>query len=70
MKIDRVIVKENMTQSESSFWWRKKEVVCKAPAPKPGELCPTCDEGLLSYDGLFVLICSHCGKAAESGAFT
>ncbi|MBE2222727.1 MAG: hypothetical protein IAF02_14375 [Anaerolineae bacterium] len=70
MKTDRPVVNEYMTQLQPSYWWRKKEVACTASAPKPGDRCPTCDEGKLAYDGLFVLACSHCGKAAESGAFT
>jgi uncharacterized protein (DUF983 family) len=70
MKTDGAIVKETMTQSQPSFWWRKQETACTAPTPKPGDCCPSCGEGKLAYDGLFVLICSHCGEVAESGGFT
>jgi ribosomal protein L37AE/L43A len=71
MNSSGAIVKEGMKRSQKSYWWRQKEAsACATPPPKPGNCCPTCGEGILAYDGLFVLTCSHCGKAAESGAFT
>ncbi|MCA9921937.1 MAG: hypothetical protein KC419_19700 [Anaerolineales bacterium] len=52
-------------------WWQQTGVsTCTAPQPRPGDKCPACENGILAYDGLFVLTCSNCGKAAEAGAFT
>ena len=69
MKTEGAIVKEDVPQS--SFWWRQKEdAACTAHPPKAGDVCAACDRGILVYDGLFVLACTHCGKTAESGAFT
>ncbi|PID85257.1 MAG: hypothetical protein CSB13_08955 [Chloroflexi bacterium] len=59
-----------MAQQAATYWWRKKKRTCHNPTPKPGEPCPNCTEGILAYDGLFVLTCARCGKAAENGAFT
>lgn len=71
MKTDGAVVKESMKQPPKNYWWRQTgAAACAAPAPKPGDCCPTCGEGVLAYDGLFVLSCTTCGKAAESGAFT
>ena len=59
------------TQNDSTFWWKSDgQASCHAKPPKPGDVCPECGEGLLAYDGLFVLTCEKCGKAAEAGAFT
>ncbi|MCB9418341.1 MAG: hypothetical protein H6667_00935 [Ardenticatenaceae bacterium] len=57
------------TQADS-YWWRQKSSRCNAPAPKPGDLCPNCGQGVLDYDSLFLLTCNQCGQVAESGAFT
>jgi hypothetical protein len=71
MNTDGAIVKEAVTAKQLIPWWRSKgPASCTAPLPKPGDRCPTCHSGTLAYDGLFVLCCSYCGKAAESGAFT
>ena len=58
-------------QNDSTFWWKSTDQnACDTKSPKPGDLCTECEEGLLAYDGLFVLTCEKCGKAAEAGAFT
>lgn len=51
------------------YWWRQVQP-CQSPTPKPGDPCPTCRQGILAYDTLFLLTCPACGQAAESGAFT
>jgi len=65
---------QNAAESQSpkpTYWWRKPDALpCQASAPKPGDVCPACGQGRLAYDGLFILTCSVCGEAAESGAFT
>ncbi|MBK7177700.1 MAG: hypothetical protein IPH82_11030 [Chloroflexi bacterium] len=56
---------------QATVWWRKPDALpCQSRPPKPGDVCPTCGNGRLAYDGLFILACSACGEAAESGAFT
>ncbi|MCA9970692.1 MAG: hypothetical protein KC425_10780 [Anaerolineales bacterium] len=63
------------------YWWQQAAAtaavaetavsdVCLLRPPRPGDACPFCAEGALAYDGLFVLSCRRCGKAAESGCFT
>jgi len=54
------------------YWWKAKAEpeageVC-AIRPRPGYLCPECGEGILAYNGLFVLTCPACAYVAESGA--
>ncbi|MEZ4643756.1 MAG: hypothetical protein R3E31_13670 [Chloroflexota bacterium] len=44
--------------------------VCLLTTPKPGDTCPTCNQGKLAYDGLFILTCEQCGYIAESGCFS
>ncbi len=44
--------------------------VCLLTSPKPGDDCPTCNQGKLVYDGLFILTCDRCGYVAESGCFS
>jgi hypothetical protein len=29
-------------------------------APEPGEICPTCNVGVLEYDGMLNLVCTEC----------
>jgi uncharacterized protein (DUF983 family) len=54
------------------YWWREKEASANTCTIRhqPGQKCPSCAEGKLAYDGLFILTCSACGYIAESGAFT
>ncbi|HIP70224.1 MAG TPA: hypothetical protein EYH05_02370 [Anaerolineae bacterium] len=57
---------------KSAPWWRTEEsakAVCQIPV-KPGQICPNCGEGILAYDGLFLLTCPACGYVAEGGVFT
>ncbi len=57
---------------KSAPWWRAEEpakTVCQIPV-KPGQICPNCGEGILAYDGLFLLTCPVCGHVAEGGVFT
>jgi len=54
------------------YWWKKdgaEQQSCELQ-PRPGHTCPICGKGVLAYDGLFVLVCDHCGYVAESGAFS
>jgi hypothetical protein len=66
------LVQNTKQTEEKRFWWREE----KAPKNscviryQPGHLCPDCREGILAYDGLFMLTCPACGYVAESGAFT
>jgi ribosomal protein L37AE/L43A len=57
-----------------AFWWKTKKTDAQAQTcalvPKPGHLCPVCQQGRLDYDGLFVLTCAACGYVAAAGAFT
>ena len=57
---------------EKRFWWRDKKEAKNTCAIRhqPGHLCPECREGVLGYDGLFMLTCPACGYIAEGGAFT
>jgi len=61
--------KSEQEKENGRFWW-KNSTTCQAPAPKAGELCPTCRQGKLAYDSFFNLVCEVCGKTAVSGAFT
>jgi ribosomal protein L37AE/L43A len=38
--------------------------------PKPGDICPDCQKGVLDYDGTLVLRCDQCGFQGENGCFT
>lgn len=52
-------------------WWRVDSLpVCQSSRPRPGEPCPFCGQGILDYDGLFLLSCPVCGQVAEKGSFT
>ncbi len=44
--------------------------LCLLTPPKPGDLCPYCQQGTLAYDGLFLLTCNTCKKVTEGGCFT
>ena len=60
------------TTEQQRYWWRgnrKTKDVCEV-GNRPGHVCPQCGEGILAYDGLFMLTCPACGHIAESGAFT
>ena len=53
-------------------WWqveRQEKAVCTS-RPRPGSLCPTCQQGVLDYDSLFNLSCPVCGRVAAAGTFT
>jgi len=57
---------------EKRYWWRD-DVGTKSSCTirlQPGHTCPECREGILAYDGLFMLTCPACGYIAEGGAFT
>jgi hypothetical protein len=59
------------SEGNGRFWWREKgKPICKKPQLKPGDTCPSCHEGQLAFDGLFMLVCSRCQRVADSGAFT
>jgi hypothetical protein len=69
MTIDNTETKEK--GSNGRFWWRNPDKPdCKKPQPKPGDICPSCGEGKLAFDGLFMLVCRRCQHIADSGAFT
>lgn len=36
---------------------------------RPGQICPSCGEAKLDYDGLLNLVCPRCGLA-QGGCFT
>ncbi|MFL7837411.1 MAG: hypothetical protein ACK2T4_01155 [Candidatus Promineifilaceae bacterium] len=57
---------------EKRYWWRdgKEPKNTCAIRYQPGHTCPECGEGVLAYDGLFMLTCPACGYIAESGVFT
>jgi ribosomal protein L37AE/L43A len=57
---------------QKRYWWRDKKTLQSTCAMRyrPGHACPECREGILAYDGLFMLTCPACGYIAESGAFT
>jgi len=61
----------SMTEAGSTYWWRQgdKAADCQTRY-REGDTCPSCREGELAYDSLFVLSCLRCGYVAESGAFT
>ena len=42
---------------------------CMKLVSRPGEICPKCRQGTLSYNGMLILICSNC-DFADSGGFT
>ena len=55
---------------EKEYWWKREEnepESCRIK-PRPGHTCPSCGQGVLAYDGLFVLTCDRCGYVAECGA--
>jgi len=62
----------SMTEAGSTYWWRRQDD--QAPGcqtrHREGDACPSCGEGELSYDSLFILSCPRCDYVAESGAFT
>ncbi len=35
-----------------------------------GKPCPLCRRGVMEYDGMLVLRCSHCGYYGDGGCFT
>jgi ribosomal protein L37AE/L43A len=57
---------------EKQYWWRDEKESKNSCAIRfqPGHTCPECREGVLAYDGLFMLTCPTCGYIAEGGAFT
>ncbi len=72
--------KSSSAPKPKTYWWQeanKQETavsadsdLCLLETPKPGDLCPYCQEGTLAYDGLFLLTCDKCKKVAEGGCFT
>ncbi len=59
------------SKSAKKYWWQQGErPFCASPSPKPGQICPRCQQGKLTYNGLFILYCPQCGYVAASGAFT
>ena len=62
---------EEQSGGNGRYWWRQKgETKCSQPQPKPGDFCPNCHKGRLTFDGLFVLTCDLCQHIADSGGFT
>ena len=65
-------MEEAEKERQPAYWWRKEEDSpnqCETVAAV-GQECPSCANGKLAYDGLFVLTCSACGYCADHGAFT
>ena len=64
-------MKDQTEINGKKYWWRKDDMAdtCSIHL-MPGNLCPECGRGVLSYDGLFVLTCLECGYVAANGAFT
>jgi len=64
-------VAEKKNEQSGRYWWHQKgESKCSQPQPKPGDICPSCHEGKLEFDGLFILTCERCLHIADSGGFT
>lgn len=59
-------------RSEKTYWWQPDKPAAEScsAAAVPGKRCPTCRQGRLAYDSLFILTCNACGYVAEGGAFT
>lgn len=59
-------------ERKKEHWWKRNDAQNESCAlqPRPGHICPACGEGILAYDGLFLLTCGRCGFVAEGGAFT
>lgn len=55
-------------------WWKlgldADRASCRREEPHDGNPCPDCLLGELRYNGLFQLICDHCGRVAEAAVFT
>jgi len=39
-------------------------------AVRPGQPCPVCGKGIMTYNGLLILSCSVCGYRGPGGGFT
>lgn len=44
--------------------------VCLLQPSRPGNSCPFCQQGALTYDALFLLTCPVCHQVTEAGCFT
>ena len=62
----------NGQAAAGDYWWKRKAEPAEGEAcairPRPGHLCPECGEGILAYNGLFLLTCPECNYVAEGGA--
>lgn len=63
--------KKNYSGGERYWWLREQKGGDECTSrPRPGSLCPHCQQGKLDYDSLFNLSCPVCGRVASAGAFT